>query len=144
MSPDGLLKWHNCPGVPIALRGHVLQLCHDHPSAGHFAIDCTWAHLCVHYFWPNAKEDVSNWATSCTAFTSFNPPPQGYHKGHLQPIQSSDRFELVCYDLAGPFMPISRNGFWYSLVLVDHFTKWPEVVLLKEISAHTIARAIHD
>ena len=144
LSPDGLLKWHNCIVVPIALRGRVLQLCHDHPSSGHFAIDRTWARLRAHYFWPNAKEDVSNWVKSCTTCASFNPPPHGYHKDQLQPIQSSDRFELVCYDLAGPFMPISRDGFRYALILVDHFTKWPEVVPLKEISAHTIARAIHD
>ena len=144
LSPDGILKWHNCAVVPIALRGRVLRLCHDHPSAGHFAIDRTWARLRAHYFWPNAKEDVLNWVKSCTTCASFNPPPQGYHKDKLQPIQSSERFELVCYDLAGPFMPNSRNGNRYALILVDHFTKWPEVVPLKEISAPTIARAIHD
>ena len=31
LSPDGILKWHNCTVVPIALHGHVLRLCHDHP-----------------------------------------------------------------------------------------------------------------
>ena len=41
-------------------------------------------------------------------------------------------------------MPTSRDGFKYALILVDHFTKWPEVVPLKEVSAPTIARAIHD
>ena len=32
----------------------------------------------------------------------------------------------------------------YALIPVHHFTNWPEVVPLKEISAHAIARAIHD
>ena len=41
-------------------------------------------------------------------------------------------------------MPISRDGYQYSLILVDHFTKWPEVIPLKETSAPAIARAIYD
>ena len=144
MSQDGILQWRNCTVVPEELRGSVLRLCHDHPSSGHFAIDRTWTRLRECYFWPDAKQDVTNWVKSCKICASFNPPPQGYHKDQLQPIQSSERFELVCYDLAGPFMPASRDGFKYALILVDHFTKWPEVVPLKEISAPTIARAIHD
>ena len=111
LSPDGISKLHNRTVVPIELCGRVLQLCHDHPSAGHFAIERTCARLCAHYFLPNAKEDVSYWVKSCTTCASFNPPPQGHHKDKLQPIQSSERFELVCYDLAGPFMPISFDGF---------------------------------
>ena len=87
---------------------------------------------------------MSNWVKSCTTCAYFDPPPQGYHKDQLQPIQSSDCFELVCFDLAGPFMLISCNGFRYTFILVYHFTKWPEVVPLKETSAHIIARAIHD
>ena len=74
LSPDGLLKWHNCTVVPIALRGRVLQLCHDHPSACHFAIDRPWVRLRAHYFWPNAKEDVSNWVKSCTTCASSIHP----------------------------------------------------------------------
>ena len=42
-----------------------------------------------------------------------------------------------------PFLPASQDGFKYALILVDHFTKWPELVPLKEISAPTIATAIH-
>ena len=41
-------------------------------------------------------------------------------------------------------MPTSCKGYWYALILVDHFTKWPEVIPLKEICVSTIARAIHD
>ena len=130
--------------MPIALCGQVLGFCHDHPSAGHFATDHSWARLCAHYFRPNAKDDVSNEVKSRTTCEYFNPPLQGYHKDQLQPIQSSECFEVVCNDLAGPIMPNSRDGYRYALILVDHFTKWPEAVPLIEISASTIARAIHD
>ena len=62
----------------------------------------------------------------------------------MKPIESSERFQTVCYDIAGPFMPITPRGNKYALILVDHFTKWPEVVALPDIQVPTIARAIYD
>ena len=126
------------------LRSTVLRLSHDHPSSGHFSIDRTWSRLFAHYFWPNAKQDVTNWVQSCLACSVHNPSTKGYHTDPLQPIYSSQRFELVCYDLAGPFIPISSHGNIYALILVDHFTKWPEVLPLPDSKATTIASAIYD
>ena len=144
LSPDGLLLWKKLTVVPSQLRSTILRLSHDHPSSGHFGIDRTWSRLSAHYFWPNAKQDVSNWVQRCLACNVHNPPPKGYHTDCLQPIYSSERFELVCYDLAGPFMPSSSHGNIYVLILVDHFTKWPEVLPLPDSKATTIARAIYD
>ena len=62
----------------------------------------------------------------------------------MKPIESSERFQTVCYDIAGPFMPTTPRGNKYALILVDHFTKWPEIVALPDIQAPTIARAIYD
>ena len=81
---------------------------------------------------------------SKVALPAPNSPPQGYNKAPLQPIESSERFQIVCYDLAGPFMPASDSGNSYALILVDHFTKWLEVIPLKDTHAPTIALAIHD
>ena len=144
LSPDGLLLWKKLVVVPSQLHSTVLRLSHDHPYSRHFSIDCTWSRLSAHYFWPNAKQDVTNWVQSCLACDAHNPPPKGYHTDPLQPIYSSERFELVCYDLAGPFMPSSSRGNTYALILVDHFTKWPEVVPLPDSKASTIAHSIYD
>ena len=62
----------------------------------------------------------------------------------MQPLQSTERFELVCYDLAGPFFPETSSGKKYALISVDHFSKWPEVIPVKSIDALTIARAMYD
>ena len=62
----------------------------------------------------------------------------------LQPIPIENRFEFVCYDLAGPFLPKNVRGNLYALIIVNHFTKWPEIFPLKDATAPTIARNIFD
>ena len=144
LSSTRLLLWKNCLVIPKALRSKVLMPCHEHPSAGHSAVDRTWNRLSDFYFWPNAHADVVNWVQSYTPCAAHKPPPKGYHKEPLKPIQSTERFELVCYDLAGPFLPEKSSGNKYALIIVDHFSKWPEVIPLKTIDAPTIACAIYD
>ena len=144
LSAEGILKWKSLPVIPEQLRSTVLRLCHNHASSSHFGIDRTWTRLSSAYFWPNARNDVTNGVKSCLTCSSFNSPQQGYSKAPLQPIDSSERFQIVCYDLAGPFMPTSDSGNTYALILVDHFTKWLKVILLKDTHAPTIALAIHD
>ena len=48
----------------------------------------------------------------------------------MQPIETTNRFELVCYNLPGPFLP-SYNESTYAMIIVDHFSKWCEIVPLK-------------
>ena len=100
--------------------------------------------LSKNYFWPNARDDVNNWIKSCQKCNEFNAPAQGYAKRPLVPIETSERFELVCYDLAGPFMPKTDRGNIYALIIIDHFSKWPEIIALPDIRATTIAQAIFD
>ena len=74
----------------------------------------------------------------------LNPPRTSYVKAPLQPIESNDRFQLVCYDLAGPFLPVTVRGNSYALIIVDHFSHWPEFVALPDITAPSIASALFD
>ena len=65
-------------------------------------------------------------------------------KAPLQPICTSNRSEIVCFDVADPFIPKTPRGNQYALILVDHFSKWPEVVAHSNSDAPTVARAIYD
>ena len=141
---DNILMWKNKYVVPKQLRSDVLKLCNDHPSSGHFAIQRTLDRFQIKYFWPNALLDVTNWVQSCHQCNKFNPPRTGHIKALLQPIESDQRFQLVCYDLAGPFLPITSCGNRYALIIVDHFSHWPEFVPLSDIEAPTIVMALID
>ena len=62
----------------------------------------------------------------------------------LQSIEYDQRFQLVCYDLAVPFLPITSRGNRYALIVDDYFSHWPEFVPLPDIAAPTIATALID
>ena len=115
LASDRILLWRGCLFAPKAFHCKVLSLCHDHPSAGHFAVDRTWDRLSELYFWPNGHDDVVNWVQSCISCTAYKPPPNGYRKEPLQPIQCTECFELVFNDLAGPFLPETPSGNNYAI-----------------------------
>ena len=140
----GLLKWKTCIVVPEPLRNRILELCHNNPASGHFGIERTINRFKHKIFWPKALDDVRAWTNGCMKCNQFQPPPGGYVKEPLQPIYTSNRFEIVCFDLAGPFIPKTPRGNQYALILVDHFSKWPEVVALSNADTPTVARAIYD
>ena len=142
LDENGVLLWKTKVVLPAKFQHLVLGLAHDHPAAGHFAEDRTWKNVTSKFFWPGAHDDVVNWVRSCKACNEH--AIRTYVKRPLQPIPTEGRFELVCYDLAGPFIPSKREGNLYALVVVDHFSKWPEIMALKNIRASTIASAIFE
>ena len=79
----GLLQWKYCTAVPEHLRNRIIELCHDHPASGYFAIDGTLSRFKEHFYWPNAFEDVTSWARGCVECNAFNTPPGGYVRASL-------------------------------------------------------------
>ena len=126
------------------MRPQILQLSHDHPTSGHFGIERSLQKFQHHFFWPDALQDVTNWIRSCHKCNQYNTPPQGSIKAPLTPINTDHRFQIVHYDLAGPFLPKTARGHSYALIIVDHFSQWPEFVPLSRTDAPTLALTIFD
>ena len=143
MSED-VLKWKNNYVVPKGLHNKISHFCHDHPMSGHFASDRTYKRFQEKYFWPKAFMDVEDFVNCCKKCNQFNPPRTNYIKAPPQPITTQRRFQLICYDLAGPFFPATVRGNRYVLVIVDHYTHWPEFVALPDIKASIIATSLVD
>lgn len=62
-------------------------------------------------------------------------------QGLLQPLPLISRpFECVGMDLIGP-LPVTHAGCKYILVVMDYLAKWPEVVVLPDKKAGTVAKA---
>lgn len=138
-SPDGRsCQWLLV--VPREMVGSVMEVCHDAPSGGHFGVNKTLEKVRQRFYWPDNRKDVEDWCRRCHACVARKGPRER-GRGPLKIYNVGAPFERVALDIVGPF-PRTATGNKYALVVVDYFTKWPEVVPLPDQRATTIAKAL--
>ena len=117
--------------IPKKLHQKVLQELHlDHPGISRMkslARSYVW--------WPNLDADIEAMVKSCLPCLSVKPAPP---KAPLNPwVLPSRPWSRIHIDFAGPL-----NGKTY-LVIVDVYSKWPEVFKMASTSAKTIDTLRH-
>lgn len=127
---------HIRPLVPRPLRHRIFQLYHapSHPSAR-----ATSRLIRNKYVWPSINKDVKTWARECLQCQRSKVDV------HVQPAQIAPpiaRFKHVHMDIVGP-LPMCEN-YRYCLTLIDRFSRWPEAIPLKNITAQCVCRAFID
>jgi len=91
------------------------------------------------FYWPGYLHDIDIHLRSCADCLRRENPRR--RKAPLQCYNVGNPFQRVCVDIMGPF-PTSKNGNKYLVTLLDQFTKWPEVVTVKDIRSETVASAL--
>nr|CAI5840449.1 unnamed protein product [Callosobruchus analis] len=111
--------------IPRALQSRVLKELHS----AHFGVTKMKALARSYCWWPGISHDLEIVAKNCTDCNKIknNPPKVPLHQWET-PQQPFDRIHI---DFAGPF----RNQ--YYLILVDAYTRWPEIHIVKDISTKT-------
>lgn len=116
------VTWGNRVIVPMSLRGKVLSLLHEgHPGMARMKMLSRG-----HVWWPRLTQDVEQTAKECvTCQLTQNVAPK-------VPVMSwgvsRRRWERVHLDFA------HRDQHWF-LVLVDSYSKWVEVFVMKSTSS---------
>jgi hypothetical protein len=97
------------------------------------------------YFWPDMKKDTKSWVREC-----FNcQKSKVSNHNHTVPKHSiypfHDRFQVIHLDSVGRLPPSKSLGSLYTaeaqyiVTFMDRATRWFEYILVKDISAATVA-----
>ncbi len=105
-------------------RGRIVQ--HAHEELGHFGVKQTYSLLLRQYWWCGMHIDVQQLVSRCMVCDRvkalFNvPTPQ------LHPLPIMGLGYCWNLDFAGP-LPLMVRHNRYVLVIVEHFSKWIELV----------------
>ncbi|CAC5387482.1 unnamed protein product [Mytilus coruscus] len=128
---DGVLLKGSRIVIPDKLRKQTLQLAHE----GHQGIVKTKLRLREKVWWTGIDQDAENLVKSCRACQVVGPVPR------QEPIKRTQLpdgpWQDLCADLMGPF-PTGE----YVFVVVDYYSRWQEVAILKSVTTDKIIRSL--
>ena len=129
---DGCILWGQRVIVPPSLQKDVLQEFH----VGHPGI-CRMKALARSYiWWPNLDESIEDMVQDCSICQSMrNQPAKAPYHPWTFPTAPWTRLHI---DLLGPV-----NGSMY-FVLVDAYSKYPEVIKMNSITSTATIRALRE
>lgn len=127
--------------IPNTLREHLIRVYHENPSQGHLGVSKTLKKLCEKFHGANLKDTVAQVINECL------PCQQRKHRteNHIQFTSkpSTKPWHTVAADFCGPYGS-SKAGFRYILVILDHFTKWVELIPTLTQASKEVADAFYD
>ncbi|GFU71982.1 retrovirus-related Pol polyprotein from transposon 412 [Trichonephila clavipes] len=126
--------------LPRSRIPEVLKELHGSPTGGHFGVMKTLNRVRERFFWGKVRADVEQWCKSCDA-CSARKGPKIRSRGKLHRYNVGAPFERIAFDILGP-LPRTASGNKYLLVVMDYFTKWPEVYPIPDQEAPTVAEAV--
>ena len=125
------------PVVPNDIEEFVLRGAHQ--QTGHASWEVMWRFLRGVSYFPNMAEKCQDFIRRCPPCTAANPrggpgvPP-------TRPVSANGPWSVVSIDTLE--LGVSRSGYRYVLVCIDHFTKWVEVVPMKRHCSAEVAAAM--
>ncbi|XP_054746090.1 uncharacterized protein K02A2.6-like [Anastrepha obliqua] len=126
------LMFHERIVIPKKLQPRILRQLHrGHPGRERMKL------LARSYvYWPGMDEDIVSYSRNCQLCESTAKMPVK-HTLRSWPLATKP-MERLHIDIAGPC-----NGFYY-FVIVDAFSKWPEIFQIENITTQTIISKLNE
>lgn len=125
--------------VPRKRIEEIIAEYHNGSSGGHLGNTKTVEKIKKRFYWVGCQESVADWIRRCDRCIKAKGPSRRSH-GKMRQYNAGAPFERIAMDIAGPF-PQSTSGNKYVLVVIDYFSKWPEVYPIPNQEATTVANA---
>ena len=128
--------------LPEPLRADVLQMLHDHHTAGHLGFKKTLDKVRFRFFWERMYTDIKTYVQKCDSCHKVKTPPLR----RCAPLSNHTRakypLDRVQVDIIGPIYPRTYSGMNNILVITDEFTKFTEALVLPDQKSETVAQAL--
>jgi len=128
--------------VPCALRAEITDDLHRGLNGGHLGLRRSKLQLKKRFYWPGWSLDVSLAKRRCHQCARYQRP-RPHKQGNLQPMLTGEPWERIGIDITGPH-PTSAKRNVYILTIIDHFTKWIELVPMRNQEAATVAKILFE
>ncbi len=110
-----------------------------HSELRHFGVKPTYSLLALHYHWRSMYAQVRDIITRCEQCdrmrTFFF-----VRQLTLSPLPIQGMFYRWSCDLVGE-LPETSRGNVYIMIMIEHFSKWVELVALPDKSSHSTSQA---
>ncbi|XP_055590830.1 uncharacterized protein K02A2.6-like [Uranotaenia lowii] len=129
---DGCILFGERLAIPVPFR----KRCLDQLHRGHPGTQRMKAIARSYVYWPNVDNEISSYVQACRhcALTAKSPP----HSAPSLWPKSTKPWERVHIDYAGP---IEGD---YFLLVIDSFTKWPEIVRTSSTTSTATINILRD
>ncbi|XP_068215800.1 uncharacterized protein [Palaemon carinicauda] len=130
--------------VPKPLRTQVLTLAHESTLGGHLCAKKTKEKILREFYWPGMGADITRFCRSCDICQKTISKGR-VTKVPLEKLPIIDTpFKRVSVDIIGKIHPPSEKGHQFILTMMDHASRYPDAVPLKNIDSESVAEALVD
>ena len=130
--------------VPTKLRKQVIAVAHESILGGHLCAKKTKEKILSNFYWPGMDGDVTRFCRSCDICQKTISKGK-VTKVPLEKLPIIDTpFKRVSIDIIGKIYPPSEKGHQFILTMMDHASRYPDAVPLKNIDTETVAEALVD
>lgn len=127
--------------IPPTLTYKIVRLMHEGALTGaHFSANKCYTKLVTRFYWKNMYSDVEKCIKKCKLCQHRNNP-RSKTLTTLDNIVAERPWQIVGVDVTGPFQTSDR-GNTEILVFIDHFTKYAELVPVKQHTANICAKKL--